>query len=66
MTAFFIGVGVGALFIGAFALLVFERLGRHVDRLRHFGPPELPEFRPRQAQPRVVTRLTKDHLTWEI
>ena len=64
MTAFFIGMGVGALFIGAFAFLVFERLGRRVEQFADL--PELPEFSPRQDQPRVVTRLTKDHLTWEI
>lgn len=62
MSLLYAGGLVAAMCLSAAAAVMIDRaLSRRRDHQL-----EIPEFVARQEKPRAVTRLRKDHFTWEI
>lgn len=63
MSLLYAGGLVAAMLLSAAAAVAIDRA---LMRRGRSYQPEIPEFIARQDKPRAVTRLRKDHFTWEI
>lgn len=60
---FYIGLAMGALFIGAVAILIASRARPAPSDIAEW---QAAAYEPPREPPRVVTRLKKNDLFWEI
>lgn len=59
-------LGGGLLVAMCLSAAAAVAIDRALLRRGRGGQLEIPEFAARQEKPRAVTRLRKDHFTWEI